>query len=288
MAEYHIAGAAVAVVKDGQVLLAKGYGYADIERASRSTPNRRSFRWLSRQAVHLDRGDATRRTGQAGSGHGCQHLSRFPHPGYLSGTDHPEAPDRRILPASKTAGSSGAVPTSTSWCPPRDWMVSHMAERCGRRARCRAYANINAMLAGYIVARVSGEPYDQYIQEHIFAPWACCTELPSRPPPDLRAHLVRGIHVRDGALPAFPRLHRCSPAVTPLRRTPGQRHGYGAIHDRAPAGRPLQRCDIPEARILKKPRPGKCNTRRTLRPALLGTAYGFFDLSDNGQRNARA
>ncbi|NPV80551.1 MAG: serine hydrolase [Firmicutes bacterium] len=28
---YHIPGAAVAVVKDGKILLAKGYGYADIE-----------------------------------------------------------------------------------------------------------------------------------------------------------------------------------------------------------------------------------------------------------------
>src|SRR3972149_8163654 len=31
MEEYHIAGAAIAVVKDGKLFFAKGYGYADIE-----------------------------------------------------------------------------------------------------------------------------------------------------------------------------------------------------------------------------------------------------------------
>jgi hypothetical protein len=33
-----------------------------------------------------------------------------------------------------------------------------------------AYSNYGASVAGYIVQRVSGEPFDQYIQRHIFAP----------------------------------------------------------------------------------------------------------------------
>jgi len=32
MEEYHIAGATVAVVKDGELFFTKGYGYADLER----------------------------------------------------------------------------------------------------------------------------------------------------------------------------------------------------------------------------------------------------------------
>ena len=39
MEEYHVAGAAIAVVKDGELFFAKGYGYADIEILSqRSDP----------------------------------------------------------------------------------------------------------------------------------------------------------------------------------------------------------------------------------------------------------
>src|SRR5258708_22340852 len=33
-----------------------------------------------------------------------------------------------------------------------------------------AYSNYGASLAGYIVARVSGETFDDYIDKHIFAP----------------------------------------------------------------------------------------------------------------------
>ena len=48
--EYHIAGAAVSVVKDGKLFFTKGYGYADIEKKFPLTPNRRSF-----ALVHLAR-----------------------------------------------------------------------------------------------------------------------------------------------------------------------------------------------------------------------------------------
>ena len=34
MEEYHIAGAAISVVKDGRLLFTKGYGYADIEKGT--------------------------------------------------------------------------------------------------------------------------------------------------------------------------------------------------------------------------------------------------------------
>ena len=54
--------------------------------------------------------------------------------------------------------------------PAREWLVSHMPARVRPPGDCAAYSNYNAMLAGYIVARVSGQPYDQYIQEHILDP----------------------------------------------------------------------------------------------------------------------
>lgn len=48
---YHIPGATVAVVKDGELFFAKGYGYADLEYTSPSSPTRRSFAW-ARSASH--------------------------------------------------------------------------------------------------------------------------------------------------------------------------------------------------------------------------------------------
>ncbi len=64
-----IPGAVVVVVKDGEVLFKKGYGYADLKtkEAGRSRPHAVPAR-LGLQALHLDCGDAAGRTGQARPG----------------------------------------------------------------------------------------------------------------------------------------------------------------------------------------------------------------------------
>ena len=43
MEEYHIAGAAVSVVKDGKLFFAKGYGYADLEEGIPVDPEQTVF-----------------------------------------------------------------------------------------------------------------------------------------------------------------------------------------------------------------------------------------------------
>ena len=63
-----VAGAVVAVVKDGQVLFAKGYGYSDMAKRTPVTPDATLFRpRLHLEALYLDLGDATGRAGQARS-----------------------------------------------------------------------------------------------------------------------------------------------------------------------------------------------------------------------------
>jgi CubicO group peptidase (beta-lactamase class C family) len=52
MEEYHIAGAVVSVVKDGELLFAKGYGYANLENSIPVDPEQTGFRvGFHRQAL---------------------------------------------------------------------------------------------------------------------------------------------------------------------------------------------------------------------------------------------
>ena len=44
MEEHHIAGAAVSIVKDGELFIAKGYGYADLEKGILIDPEQTIFR----------------------------------------------------------------------------------------------------------------------------------------------------------------------------------------------------------------------------------------------------
>ena len=76
MAENHIAGAAVAVVKDGQLFFAKGYGYADVENNIPVDAETTMFKIGS--LTKLFTWTAVMQlvgAGQTGSGRGHQHVS---------------------------------------------------------------------------------------------------------------------------------------------------------------------------------------------------------------------
>jgi hypothetical protein len=169
--------------------------------------------------------------------------------------------------------------------PAREWLVSHMAARVCPPGDCAGYSNYNAMLAGYIVARVSGQPYDQYIREHIFNPLGMAHSTAQSPiPPDLRAYASVGYTYKDGAFQPSPD-YMAQPALMP---SGGQQT---SVTDMARfmiahlQGGRYSDATIGEARILKESTTRQMqSTLYTPDPRLLGTAYGFFDLSDNDQR----
>ena len=52
----------------------------------------------------------------------------------------------------------------------RNYLITHMPERVFPPGTTPAYSNYGATLAGYIVQRVSGMPFDDYVEKNIFAP----------------------------------------------------------------------------------------------------------------------
>src|SRR5207247_7929236 len=67
-----------------------------------------------------------------------------------------------------------------------------------------AYSNYGAVLAGYIVERVSGEPFEQYVQQHILQPLDMRhSTFAQQLPPDLAAHLAVS-YAYDGTYHAKP------------------------------------------------------------------------------------
>jgi hypothetical protein len=169
--------------------------------------------------------------------------------------------------------------------PVREYLVSNMPARVHRPGELAGYANFNAVLAGYIVARVSGQPYDQYVQEQILDRLGMAHSTARSPiPPHLRPLASTGYTYEDGVFRSFPD-YTGQPAGLPsgghqatvtdmarfmIAHLQGGRYGDGTAA---------------EARILKEPTTQQMHsTLYTPDPRLLGTAYGFFDVSDNGQR----
>lgn len=284
MEEYHIAGAAVSVVKDGELFFAKGYGYANLENGILVDPEQtlfgigsvgKTFTWTAvMQLVEQGKLDLD---ADVNTYLDFRIPDTYPQPITLKHLmTHTSGFENRLL--------ESAVSDAKDLLPAREWLISHMHARVRPPGESAGYSNYNAMLAGYVVAQVSGQPYEQYIQEHILDPLGMARATAQSPiPPALRADVSVGYRYEDGAFQAFPG-YLAQPAGLPsgfhhASATDMARfmimHLQDGFYGDAATG----------VRILKESTMQQMHsTLYAPDPRLLGNAYGFFDFSDNGQR----
>jgi CubicO group peptidase (beta-lactamase class C family) len=285
MEEYHIAGAAISVVKDGKLFLAKGYGYADLEKGIPVDPERTGFRIGS--VTKLFTWTAVMQLveqGKLGLDADVNTYLDFRIP-----DTYPQPITLKHL-LTHTAGFEDLhvdnVTLGTEELePPGEWLTSHMPARVRPPGDCAAYSNYSAALAGYIVARVSGQSYAQYIQEHILDPLGMVHSTARMPiPPDLHAHESVGYIYEDGVFQVFPDL-RGPLALVPdgaMRASATDMARFMIAH--LQNGR-YSDGNTAEVRMLQEFTVQQMHSPLyTPDPRLLGTVYGFFDFSDNGQR----
>jgi CubicO group peptidase (beta-lactamase class C family) len=297
MEKHHIAGAAVSVVKDGELFFAKGYGSADLENKIPVDPERTNFRIGS--LAKLFTWTAVMQLAEQGKLDLDADINTYLD--FRIPDTYPQPITLKHL-MTHTSGFESLyyerlAKDPNELQPPREWLISHMPARVRPPGEVAAYSDYGAALAGYIVAQVSGEPYDRYIQEHILNPLGMVhtTAQPSMPP-DIRAHTSVGYVYEDGAFQEFPDTSEMGqpdlefsdigqPALVPAgdmqaSATDMARFMIAHLQD----GR-YSDANTAEARILGKSTVQQMHsTLYTPDPRLLGTAYGFFDFSDNGQK----
>src|SRR5215207_569832 len=285
MEKHHIAGAAVSVVKDGKLFFAKGYGDADLEKGIPVDPEQTVFRIGSVGKVFT--WTAVMQLAEQGKLDLDEDINTYLD--FRIPDTYPQPITLKHL-MTHTSGfedrlRESVVSDADDLVPAHEWLVSHMPARVSPPGKYAAYSNYNAMLAGYIVARVSGEPYDQYIQEHILNPLGMAHTTAQSPiPPNLRAHTSVGYTYEDGAFKVFPD-YTAQPAALPSGAHQASVTDMARFMIAHLQGGRYSDANIAEARILSKSTMQRMHTTLyTPDPRLLGTAYGFFDFSDNGQR----
>jgi CubicO group peptidase (beta-lactamase class C family) len=192
-----VAGAVVAIVKDGAILTEKGYGYSDVAAQVPVDPRTTLFRpgstsklftWTAvMQQVQAGRIDLDKDVNE---------YLDFKIPSY----DGKPVTMRQIM--THTAGFEEALSgllTNDSEVPSLDKVVKKwIPERIFAPGTTPAYSNYATVLAGYIVQRVSGEPYDEYIAHHILEPLGMKHSTMSEPlPSDLAPLMSKGYSVRS-------------------------------------------------------------------------------------------
>ena len=165
-----IAGATLAVVKDGKILFAQGYGYADVQKRQPVVADQTLFRPGS--ISKLLTWTAVMQLVEAGKINLDADINT-----YLDFKIPPAFGKpitmRNILTHTAGFGETIAesfVDTKEQLQPYRSYLIKHMPSRIYPPGKIVAYSNYGATLAGYIVQRLSGEPFDNYIERHIFRP----------------------------------------------------------------------------------------------------------------------
>jgi len=162
--EGDIAGLVISVVKGGRLLLAKGYGRADVARnipmsaetVVRAASVSKTFTATAvMQLVELGKLELDRDVNDYLD---FRIPAAFGRPVTL----------RNLL--THTAGfEETAYPRSRTPRSLRDHVLT-VPERLFPPGMIPAYSNYGLTLAGYIVSRVSGEPFGQYVERHILGP----------------------------------------------------------------------------------------------------------------------
>jgi CubicO group peptidase (beta-lactamase class C family) len=170
LAHGNIAGAVFVVVKDGKILFAKGYGYADVAKHKPVIADETMFRPGS--VSKLFTWTAVMQQVQAGKLNLDVDVNT-----YLD-FKIPEKFGKPITlrnimthtPGFEEGIHDAFVKNAKDLYPLGDYLKKRMPDRIYPPGKVVAYSNYGASLAGYIVQRVSGEQYADYIANHILKP----------------------------------------------------------------------------------------------------------------------
>ncbi len=283
----HVAGAAISIVKDGELLLAKGYGYEDVERKVPVDPERTVFRAGS--IAKLFTWTAVMQLVEAGKLNLDADVNTYLTDFKIPGT-YPEPVTIRNLLTHTAGFEDGGLGylmerSADGIMPLGAFLAKHMPARVRppttdfAGSTGAAYSNWGAALAGHIVATVSGVPFDYYIEQRILQPLGMARSTFREPlPPDFAARLSGGYTFAGGVF---------------------KRHGFEYIHNFGPAGSlsstvadmakfmnaHLQHGVLGDARILRVETARLMQTRAlSPDPAMNGMCLGFTETWVNGRR----
>lgn len=188
-----IPGAVIAVVHNGQLIFSHGYGYADVKKKTPVLPDGTLFRIGS--VSKLFTWTSVMQLVQAGKIDLNADVNT-----YLD-FHIPEPFGKPITVADLMTHTPGWEDTARGlWATKvgdltslHDYLVNHIPQEIFPPGTVVAYSNYGATLAGYIVQRVSGQPFDTYVDDHILKPLGMNDTTFDQPlPPRLRPMMATG------------------------------------------------------------------------------------------------
>jgi CubicO group peptidase (beta-lactamase class C family) len=266
------------VVQHGRLVLARGYGLADVEQqrpvVAEETlfhigSNTKLFTWTAvMQQVEAGRLDLNT---DVNAYLDFTVPATFPRPITLEHLmTHTAGFENRDF--GWLAADAGSIqPLGT-------WLRENLPARVRPVGEQVGYSNYGTALAGYIVERISGTLFLDYLEQRLFRPLGMTSSTPRQPPePALAARVARGYALENGQLKEQTLLpYQGTPAGTTRATAPDiARFMLAHLND----GRLGDAVILSPASVVEM--------RRTLfrvDPRVNGMAHGFIEMDRNGQR----
>ena len=282
MEEFKFVGAAISIVKDGELLLSKGYGYADPQQRIPVDPEYTLFRpgsvsklftWTAvmqlveqgKINLHADVNEyldfeippCAARPGQQPQPITMAHLL----------THTPGFEDR---------GEGLFVLEKEQLLSLEDYLKNYLPARVFPPGMVLAYSNYGTSLAGYIVERVSGQLFEDYVEQHIFNPLGMERSTFRQPPELPDGELARAYNFAAGEYHEGSFEYISGRPAGSMSSTAADMAGFMIAH--------LQQGAYNGARILQEETAREMHRQQFAHhPMLDGMTYGFIENTFNGR-----
>jgi CubicO group peptidase (beta-lactamase class C family) len=270
------AGAVIAIVKDGKVLFEKGYGYSDLEKKTPVSPQDTLFRpgsisklftWTSvMQLVEQGKLDLDRDVNDYLD---YKLPANFGKPTTL----------RDIMthrPGLQETIKDLFLNSETKLTPISQYLPTHIPAQIYPPGTIPAYSNYATTVAGYVVQRVSGQPFDDYVEQHIFQPLQMNRASFRQPlPPNLAPFMSKGYQLASEPAKSFEYVE-VAPAGSLSASADSMTH-FMIAH--------LQNGKYGDVQILKPETAVQMHSRQKGWPESMNAmCLGFYEESQNGHR----
>ena len=270
-----IAGVTISVVKDGKLLFAKGYGYADVEKKKSVSPQETLFRpgsisklftWTAvMQLFEQGKLDLDRDVNEYLD---YKIPDAFGKPitlkNIMTHTPGFEEQIKDLFLTDSTKPNLG------------QYLKTHIPARIYPPGTVPAYSNYATAVAGYIVERVSGRPFDEYVAENILKPLNMTRSTFAQPlPSDLAPLMSSGYRLGSAEAGPFEVINAFPAGSLSSSATDMAQFMMAHLAD----GR------LGNAQILKPETARLMHSRLfALDDAANAMCYGFYEESRNGHR----
>jgi CubicO group peptidase (beta-lactamase class C family) len=281
MYKYHVPGAAIAIVKDGETCFIKGYGYSDVENKKSIDPQKTIFGIAS--VSKLITATAVMQQYEKGKIDLNKDINE-----YLSSFKIEESFDKPITMKSLLTHTSGfnqssigiGVRNSSEIKNLSNYLSNAIPKRVNEPNRFFSYSNQGVSLAGYIVEIVAGEKFGSYVNEKIFKPLKMNSSTFDQPIPE---NMEKDKAIGYGYWTQKKNLFRTEPLYYQVMPAGAC---YTTVSDMAKfISANLNNGSYEKSQLLKETTMEEMHKQQfTHNPKMPGQAYGFWESFENNKR----